>query len=435
MKSPLPKVLHPIAGKPMIEHVMDNLAPINPKKTIIVVGKDSGFRIQDSATNHSTLNSQLSPLFVIQKQQLGTGHAVKQAESELKNFKGVALVLYADTPLITTATMKKMAAAIDNKTAVAVLGFEPEDAGAYGRLVVTPSTELLEIVEFKDATAKQKSIKLCNSGVMAVNAELLFDLLAQIKNNNAKGEYYLTDIVAIARKSGYKCKVVMAEEDEVMGVNSQGERAKAEAILQNKLRNKAMENGVMMIAPETVFLSTDTELAEGVIIHPNVVFGKGVKVGKNVEIKSFSHIDGAVIKAGAIVGPYARLRPGAEIGENAHIGNFVEVKKSKIGKGAKANHLSYIGDSDVGENSNIGAGTITCNYDGYNKFETKIGKGAFIGSNSSLVAPVKIGDGAIIGAGSTILKDVPKDAVAVSQTPQKNMPGKAAAYRKGKKKK
>ncbi len=426
MKSSLPKVLSRVAGKTLVAHAIDSVLPLSPDTIIAVVGAD-----MDNVAQEVKSRAQQAET-VIQDPQLGTGDAVKQAYPVLDGFDGTVLILYGDTPFIKTDTLKRMVENVSQKSAVVtVLGFTPADSAQYGRLVVE-NDELQAIVEYKEATEEQRAIDLCNSGVMAVRGDLLPELLGKIDNNNAKGEYYLTDIVGIARAQGHSCQVVECDEREVMGINSQSDRARAGDIAQAELRERAMERGVVMIAPDTVYMYDDTEIAAEAVIHPYVVFGAGVRVAGGAEIKSFSHIEQAEIGEGAVVGPYARLRPGSEIGERAKIGNFVEVKKSVVKAGAKVSHLSYIGDSIVGEEANIGAGTITCNYDGYNKFTTEIGKGAFIGSNSSLIAPVKIGDGAIVGAGSTIMKDVEPDAIAINQMPQNNKEGRAKNFRDSK---
>jgi len=406
MKSNLPKVLHKIAGKPMINHVIDTAEKLSPEKTVLVVGEE--FPNKENNTN-----------IVIQKDRLGTAHAVLQAKKHLQNFDGKILVLYGDTPLITSETLQKM---IDTNADVTVLGFNPDNPFGYGRLVVQ-NNKLEKIVEEKEANTDEQKIIFCNSGVIAIEGKHLFNLLAEVNNNNAKGEYYLTDIVEIANSKGLTCKAVEGNEDEVLGVNSRVQLAEAENILQQKLRIQAMENGTTLIAPETVFLQTDTKLGKDTIIHPFVVFGEGVTIKDGVEIKSHSNLEKCIIRNGATIGPFARIRPDTDIGENAKIGNFVEIKKSNIDAGAKISHLSYIGDATVGKNANIGAGTITCNYNGKNKFKTEIGCGAFIGSNTALVAPVKVGDYAFIGAGSTINKDVSEKALATSRTKQKEIKG------------
>lgn len=409
MKSSLPKVLHKIGGKEMINHVLDRAEELSPDKIISVVGEE-----MSTLTPTLSLQGRGSINFVIQKERLGTAHAVQQAQESLKDFDGKVLVLYGDTPLITNETLQKM---IESKAEVTVLGFTPDNPFGYGRLVVS-NDKLERIVEQKEANEEELKIGFCNSGVMAIEGKHLFHLLLEVDNNNAKGEYYLTDIVEIANKKGLICKTVEGDEDEVLGVNSRVQLAEAEEILQQKLRIKAMENGATLIAPETVFLQCDTKLGKDTIIHPFVCFYEKVTVEDGVEIKSYSHLDNCIIRENAVIGPFARIRPESDIGREAKIGNFVETKKAKVEEGAKINHLSYVGDAVVGKNANIGAGTITCNYDGKNKFTTEIGQGAFIGSNTALVAPVKIGDYSFIGAGSTITKDVESGALATSRVKQ-----------------
>jgi bifunctional UDP-N-acetylglucosamine pyrophosphorylase/glucosamine-1-phosphate N-acetyltransferase len=365
---------------------------------------------------------------VVQEPQLGTGHAVSQAAPVLKDFKGDVLILYGDVPLTSAGTLAAMVEARASADIV-VLGFRAADPAAYGRLKLAADGSLEAIVEFKDATLEERQISLCNSGIMCLDAGLLFDLLSHVKNDNAKGEYYLTDIVGLARARGLKAAVVETSEREVIGVNSRAELAEAEAIFQARARAQAMADGATLIAPETVFFSYDTRLGRDVIVEPNVVFGPGVTVGDNVTIHAFSHLEGATVDSHVRIGPFARLRPGAELRRKAKVGNFGEVKKAVLEEGAKVNHLTYIGDARVGAGANVGAGTITCNYDGFFKYKTDIGAGAFIGSNTSLVAPVKIGDGAIVGAGSVVTRDVEADALAVTRAEQKEIKGWAAKFR------
>ena len=359
----------------------------------------------------------------------GTGDAVKCALPGLDGFNGIVFVLYADTPLITAETLNRMSSVIGQGAGVAVLGFSPAEPGAYGRLVVSGENELDRIVEAKDASPEELAISLCNSGVMALRSNVLFEQLPAISNNNAKGEYYLTDIVELARKAGETAKVVEGDEEEVLGVNSRVELAEAEAVFQKRRRHSAMLAGVTLGDPDTVYFSHDTALGNDVIVGQNVVFAPGVTVESGAEIKPFTHLEGVLVKAGAAIGPYARLRPGTIVGENAKIGNFVETKKADIGQEAKISHLSYIGDATVGADANIGAGTITCNYDGFRKHQTVIGAGAFVGSNSSLVAPLTIGDGAYVGSGSVITKDVDGDALAVARGRQISKSGWAISFR------
>jgi bifunctional UDP-N-acetylglucosamine pyrophosphorylase/glucosamine-1-phosphate N-acetyltransferase len=420
MKSAKPKVMHALAGRPMILHLLDMVRSLDAAQSVVVTGPGME-EITAAVAPAST---------VLQQERNGTAHAVAQAKPLLKDFDGTVLVLYGDTPLITKATIEAMLerrAQVPN-TAVVVLGFRPKHGGEYGRLVFG-ANGLQAIVEYKDATAAQRAIPLCNSGVMAIDGKYLFPLIDKIGNDNAKGEYYLTDIVKLAVSQGLTASYVEADEEELLGVNSRTELAEAEALVQRRLRSRAMAGGVTLIDPASVTLNWDTELGQDVTIGPNVVFGGGVKIADNVEIRPFCHLEGVSIGSGALIGPFARLRPGATIGESAHIGNFVEVKNASIEAGAKVNHLSYIGDARVGQGANVGAGTITCNYDGFHKSFTEIGAGAFIGSNSSLVAPVKIADGAIIGAGSVITKDVAENALAVARGSQMELPGWAQRFR------
>lgn len=420
MKSALAKPLHAVAGRAMLDWSL-GLARSAGAAQIVTVWGAHGPAVRDRAESAGSMT-------VIQDPPLGTGHAVRQAEAALAGFEGDVVVLYADTPLIRPETVEAVFAALDD-AAVAVLGFEPREPGGYGRLIESAPGVLEAIVEAKDATEAQRAVRLCNSGVIACRAEHLWGWLSKLKNDNAKGEYYLTDIVAMARADGLNARVVRADPGEVLGVNDRADLAAAEAAFQTRRRAEAMTAGVTLIAPETVFFSHDTELAADVLVEPNVVFGPGVSVASGAVIHAFSHLEGARVGPGCEVGPYARLRPGAVLEAGAKVGNYVEVKKSRLGEGAKANHLAYIGDSDVGANVNIGAGTITCNYDGFLKHRTVIGEGAFIGSNSSLVAPVEIGAGAMTGSGSVITGDVPADALALARARQENKPGWAARFR------
>ncbi|WP_404379754.1 bifunctional UDP-N-acetylglucosamine diphosphorylase/glucosamine-1-phosphate N-acetyltransferase GlmU [Caenispirillum salinarum] len=420
MKSALPKVMHPLTGRPMVSHLLSTVEAVGVDEAVVVVGPGME-AVGRAVAPHPTVE---------QTDRLGTAHAVMQAREVLAGFDGDVLVLYGDTPLITPETLGKMLEARRGpvRPAVVVLGFRPEDPGAYGRLMMDGDS-LEAIVEAKDATPEQLAVDLCNSGVMCVDGAKLLDLLDRVGNDNAKGEYYLTDIVALARGEGLACAVVEGAEEELLGVNSRAELAVAEAVAQKRLRKAAMDGGATLIAPETVFMSHDTVIGRDVVIQPNVTFGPGVKVGDGVEIKGFCHFEQCTIAQGATVGPYARLRPGAEVGEGANIGNFVEIKKAVVEPGAKVNHLTYIGDARVGAKANIGAGTITCNYDGFMKYHTDIGTGAFIGSNSALVAPVKIGDGAIVAAGSVVTGDVEPDSLAVARGRQEARPGWAGRFR------
>jgi len=423
MKSALPKVLNQVAGQPMVAHVVAACEAAGASKIVVVVapGMDD---VRAAVAPHAC---------VIQDPPLGTGHAAKAAREELKGFAGEVMILFGDSGLMTAAALERLRVKrAETGAALVIAGFEPADPGANGRLILNAQGELEAIVEAKEATDEQRLIRLCNGGLMLCEAHKLWTLLDKIENKNAKSEYYLTDCVHLARAAGWLCASVLCSENEVRGVNTKIELAEVEAVMQKRLREAAMEAGVTMTDPASVFLCADTELAPGVSIGPNVVFGPGVKVGANVEIKPFCHLEKVEIAPGAVIGPFARLRPGAKIGEGAHIGNFVEIKNATIEAGAKVNHLSYIGDARVGAKANIGAGTITCNYDGFTKAHTDIGAGAFIGSNSSLVAPVSIGDGAIVGAGSTITKDVSADALAVTRAKTTLIEGWAAKFRKQK---
>ena len=425
MASDLPKPLHSIAGKAMVSHVLSAVASVSPDRTIVVTAPEMEADIV-SAIGAAEV--------ILQHPQLGTGHAALQARETLAGFAGDVLVIFADNVLIRPETYQALLQArrAADDPAVVVLGFRPENTAAYARLVLDDAGHLERIVEFKDATSEEREIGLCNSGVMAIDGAVLFDLLGQVGDDNAQGEYYLTDIVMLARQQGRTAAVVEADATELMGVDTRAGLAKAEAVVQGRLRRAAMAAGATLIDPDTVHLCSDTQLGRDTVVAPYVVFGPGVEIGERVEIRSFSHLEGCRIAADAVIGPFARIRPEAEIGPAARIGNFVEVKKARIDEGAKVNHLSYIGDAHVGAGANVGAGTITCNYDGFNKSLTEIGRGAFIGSNSALVAPVKIGDGAIIGAGSVISEEVPADALALTRAELKSVPDYARRYRKRK---
>jgi bifunctional UDP-N-acetylglucosamine pyrophosphorylase/glucosamine-1-phosphate N-acetyltransferase len=423
MKSDLHKVLHPIAGRPMLLHLIDSVAALDPERTIVVTGA-AGEQVEAAV-------APLGVTTVAQAEQLGTGHAVQQAEGTLAGFEGDVLVLYGDVPLVTTETMRRMLDRLHAEDApvVVVLGFRPADPGAYGRVIADADGRIAKMVEFKDASAGERAETLCNSGLMAVRARDLFALIAQVGNDNAAGEYYLPDIVMLAAADGRGSAVIEAQADEVAGVNSRAELARLEARWQEARRERAMAEGATLIAPETVWFAWDTVLGRDVTIEPDVVFGSGVTIGDRVTIHAFSHLHGATVGNGAAIGPYARLRPGADVGVGARVGNFVEMKNAVLGHGAKANHLTYLGDADIGPGANIGAGTITCNYDGFFKYRTSIGAGAFIGSNSALVAPVSIGDGAIVGAGSVVTRDVEANALAVARGDQQQKSGWARTFR------
>ena len=410
MNSELPKVLHAIAGAPMLIHAMKSGASLDPERTVIVAGHGA------TAVGKVAQDWDDRAEVVLQAEQLGTGHGVAQASGALSDFSGDAFVLYGDTPFIRPETLTAMAAARQFHDVV-VLGFDAADPGRYGRLVT--SGEVLErIVEFKDASDEERAITLCNSGVVAADSATLFDLVAAIKNDNAAGEYYLTDIIEIARSRGLSATVVRCDESETMGINSRAELAVAEGAFQTARRAEALADGVTLQAPETVYFAHDTVIGRDSIIEPNVVFGPDVTVESGATIRAFSHLEGCHVSRGSVVGPYARLRPGAELAENVKIGNFVEVKNAQIAEGAKVNHLSYIGDATIGAGSNIGAGTITCNYDGVFKHHTVIGARVFVGSNTMLVAPVTLGDDSMTASGSVITRDVPAEALALSRAPQ-----------------
>jgi bifunctional UDP-N-acetylglucosamine pyrophosphorylase/glucosamine-1-phosphate N-acetyltransferase len=422
MRSTTPKALHALGGQSLLAHVLDAAAKAGAGAIAVVVGPDN------EAVAAEALRVAPKARIFVQTQRQGTAHAVLAARKAIADKPDDILVMFADTPLVPPAILAELRAALGRGTSVAVLGFTPADPAGYGRLVMQ-GDELAAIREERDASPAERTIAFCNGGLMALAGDKAVALLDAIGDTNAKGEYYLTDAVAIARDMGLKAVAISAEEDDVRGINTKAQLAEAEAVLQQRLRLAAMQAGVTLIAPETVFLSADTKLGKDVTIEPNVVFGPGVTVEDGALIRAFSHLEGAHVGKGARVGPFARLRPGAELGADVHIGNFVEVKQATVEAGAKANHLAYIGDARVGEGANIGAGTITCNYDGVAKHRTDIGKGAFIGSNSSLVAPVKIGDGAYVGSGSVVTKDVPDGALAVARAKQANKEGWAKRLR------
>jgi bifunctional UDP-N-acetylglucosamine pyrophosphorylase/glucosamine-1-phosphate N-acetyltransferase len=417
MKSSLPKALHPIAGRPMLRHLLAACEAVFDR-VVVVIGPGME-AVAKVAAPHAC---------VIQHDRLGTAHAALQAVERFG--PGDVAVLYADNPLISEETLRALLARRAGEPAVglALLAMRPADPARYGRVIGT-ADDVQRVVEFKDATAAEREVGLCNAGVLCAASADMARWLAAVRNDNAAGEYYLTDLVGLARAEGRRVAAVEAPEAELRGINSRAELAQAEATVQQALRLRAMDGGVTMTAPETVFLCADTVLGQDVTIGPNVVFGPGVTVQDGVEIRAFSHLEGCTVREGAIIGPFARLRPGADVGEAAHIGNFVEVKATKLGRGAKANHLAYLGDAEVGAGTNIGAGTITCNYDGFAKHRTTIGAGVFIGSDSILVAPVSVGDGAMVTAGSVITDDVPADAMAFGRARQEHKPGRAAAFR------
>jgi bifunctional UDP-N-acetylglucosamine pyrophosphorylase / glucosamine-1-phosphate N-acetyltransferase len=421
MKSDLHKVLHPIAGRPMLMHLMASVDALRPAKKVVVVGSGKD-QLEVALAGSAEL--------AVQEPQLGTGHAVQQAEAALAGFDGDVLILYGDVPFVPTATMQTMIDRLNasDAPAVVVLGFEPEDTLNYGR-VITKGDRIVKMVEHTDATDSERETRLCNSGLMAAKVQDLFALLARVTDENAAKEYYLIDIVNIANADGRLCAVVKTDPFDVAGINSRAELAQMEGQWQQRRRRQAMDDGATLIAPKTVWFAHDTVIGRDVLIEPNVFFGPGVSVAGNVTIHAFSHIEGATIASGAEIGPFARLRPGAVMDEKSKVGNFVEMKKARLGKGAKANHLTYLGDAEVGAGANVGAGTITCNYDGFFKYKTEIGEGAFIGSNSALVAPVSIGAGAIVAAGSVVTADVQPDSLAIARGNQENKPNWAKRFR------
>ncbi|MDJ0685508.1 MAG: bifunctional UDP-N-acetylglucosamine diphosphorylase/glucosamine-1-phosphate N-acetyltransferase GlmU [Alphaproteobacteria bacterium] len=420
MRAPLPKALQTVGGLPMLKHVQASVSSLAPALEIVVVGPDMPALRQATAP----------AVCVEQSERRGTADAVKSAREALADFQtGCVFILFGDSPFLPSAALREMAEAQAAGAAVVVLGFDARDPTNYGRLVLDKTGALDRIVEERDATADEKAITLCNSGVMAVDAAHLFPLVDQVRNDNAKGEYYLTDLVALARQAGLDCRAILADEADLMGVDSKADLAVAEARFQDGRRAAALAAGVTLRDPATVWFSWDTALAPGCEIGRNVVLGPGVSVEEGAVVRDFCHLEGATVRAGAAVGPFARLRPETEIGPGARIGNFVEVKNALFGEGAKANHLSYIGDASVGAGANVGAGTITCNYDGVNKARTEIGDSAFIGSNSALIAPISIGAGAIVGAGSTLSKDVKPDALVSTRAPVWDTDGGAARFR------
>jgi len=418
MNSDLPKVLHPLGGVPLVVHAMQSGAAVDPDKIVVVAGH--GF----DAVQKAVLAHNPDAFVIEQEEQLGTGHAVLQAQKALADFNGDVIVVFGDTPFVRPETIANMVQARANGSEIVMLGFEAADPGRYGRMVVRDG-QFERIVEAKDASPEELAITLCNGGLVAANAATLFDLLKTIGNDNASGEYYLTDIIAAGRDRGLSASVVTCDEAETLGINTRAELARAETLFQTRKRAEALENGVTLIAPDTVFFAFDTVIGRDAVIEPNVVFGPDVTIESGATIRAFSHLEGCHVSRDAIVGPYARLRPGAELAEGAKVGNFVEVKNAMIHEGAKVNHLSYIGDASIGARSNIGAGTITCNYDGFMKHRTEIGEGAFIGSNTMLVAPVTVGTEAMTATGSVINKNVPDGALALARARQETKPGMA----------
>ena len=425
MKSTRSKVLHHVGGRSMLEWVAQLARSAGAEKIVCVVGEAN----KDVRAAAEALGLDIA----VQEPQLGTAHAVSAAKKALKGFKGNLAILYADTPFVTKRTLNRVYKSLETGADVTVLGFEPDDPGAYGRLI-TEKGELTAIVEAREASPEELAVGLCNSGVVAASVKNMFWALDRVDNNNLKGEYYLTDIVEILRANKKKAKAIIADTDEVMGVNSRLDLAIAEMSFQVGMRQAMLKKGVTLRDPDTIYFSYDTTIAQDAEIGANVVFGPGVKIAKHAVIHPFCHIEGTKIGEGAQIGPFARLRPGTEMGAGSKAGNFVETKKAKVGKNSKINHLSYIGDAKIGIGANIGAGTITCNYDGYFKHQTTIGDGAFVGTNSSLVAPVKIGKGAYLGSGGVITKDVPADALAVARADQVNKKGWAKRYNTAQKK-
>ncbi|MBO6527863.1 bifunctional UDP-N-acetylglucosamine diphosphorylase/glucosamine-1-phosphate N-acetyltransferase GlmU [Erythrobacter sp.] len=429
MKSDLHKVLHPIAGRPMLDHLLATVDSLKPAKKVVVVGAGRS-QLEEALGERAET--------CLQEPQLGTGHAVQMAEEGLAGHSGDVLVLYGDVPFVKGETMQAMLDRLhaDDKPKVVVLGFEPEDPGHYGRVIADADGRIAKMVEYKDASEEERACRLCNSGVMAARGADMFDLLRRVGNDNAQGEYYLVDIVNIANADGETCAVIATDTpEEVSGINSRAELAAAEAQWQELKRAEAMAGGVTLKAPETVFFSWDTEVANDVTVEPHVVFGPGVTIARGAVIRAFSHLEGATVGEDCSVGPYARLRPGAVMEKDAKVGNFVEMKKATLGEGAKASHLTYLGDAEVGAGANIGAGTITCNYDGYFKYKTVIGERAFIGSNSALIAPVRIGADAIVAAGSAVSRDVGDGDLRMVRGDQVVKPGWADRFHDTMKKK
>jgi bifunctional UDP-N-acetylglucosamine pyrophosphorylase/glucosamine-1-phosphate N-acetyltransferase len=423
MRSDIHKVLHPIAGRPLLLHLLDSVDKLGAVRRVVVVGK--GRDQVEKALDGSNV------AIAHQAEQKGTAHAVTQAREALAGYEGPVLILYGDTPFVQASTLDRMLERLDGKAGpgVVVLASRPDDPLKYGRIILGEGDHIAKMVEYKDATEEERAVRLCNSGMMAVRAPDLFHWLDKVGNDNAAGEYYLPDIVNIAAAEGREAVVIEGDPYETAGVNSRAELAHLELEWQRRHREQALEQGATLIDPESVWFAYDTKLGRDVTVEPHVVFGPGVEVADGATIKAFSHIEGAIIGARAVIGPFARIRPGTRLAEGTKVGNFVELKKAEVARGAKVNHLSYIGDSQVGEAANIGAGTITCNYDGFRKYGTVIGAGAFIGSNTALVAPVTVGDGAIVGAGSVITRDVEPDSLALERSEQKGISGWARRFR------
>ena len=423
MRSDTHKVLHPIASQPLLLHLLDRVDGLGASKRVVVVGKgrdqvERTLSERDVAVAH-------------QAEQKGTGHAVLQAKDSLSGYDGAVLVLYGDTPFVEPATLARMLERLNGADGpgIVVRASKPADPGAYGRIILGEGDRIAKMVEYRDATPEEREVRLCNSGMMAIRAPDLLRWLGQVKNDNAAGEYYLPDVVNIAASEGREAVVIEGDPYETAGVNSRAELAHLELEWQRRRREQVLDEGATLIDPESVWFAYDTKLGRDVTVEPHVVFGPGVEVADGATIKAFSHIEGAIIGTRASIGPFARIRPGTTLGERSKVGNFVELKNAKVAASAKVNHLSYVGDAEIGSGANIGAGTITCNYDGFGKYRTVIGEGAFIGSNTALVAPVTIGDGAIVGAGSVITSDVDPDSLAVERSEQKGVAGWARRFR------
>jgi bifunctional UDP-N-acetylglucosamine pyrophosphorylase/glucosamine-1-phosphate N-acetyltransferase len=423
MRSDTHKVLHPIASRPLLLHLLDRVDALGADRRVVVVGKGRD-QVEQMLEGREVLIAH-------QAEQLGTGHAVQQAAEALADYDGPVLVLYGDTPFVEAATLRRMLARLDGDggPGIVVLASQPADPLKYGRIILGQGDRIAKMVEYKDATEEERAVRLCNSGMMAVRAKDLFRWLGRVGNDNAAGEYYLPDIVNIAAAEGREAVVIEGDPYETAGVNSRAELAHLELEWQRRRREQVLDEGATLIDPESVWFAYDTKLGRDVTVEPHVVFGPGVTIADGATIHAFSHIEGATIGAKASIGPFARIRPGTRLAEKTKVGNFVELKKADVGAGAKVNHLSYVGDASVGAKANIGAGTITCNYDGFGKYRTDIGEGAFIGSNTALVAPVTVGDGAIVGAGSVITRDVEPDSLALERNEQKGIAGWARRFR------
>ena len=423
MRSDTHKVLHPIASRPLLLHLLDRVDALGAERRVVVVGKGRE-QVEAAIAGRDVA-------IALQAEQKGTGHAVQQAQAPLEGYNGPVLILYGDTPFVEADTLRRMIDRLngDGGPGVVVLASCPPDPLKYGRIILGEGDRIAKMVEYKDATEEERAVRLCNSGMMAVRSRDLFRWLGEVGNDNAAGEYYLPDVVNIAAAEGREAVVIEGDPYETAGVNSRAELAHLELEWQRRRREQVLHEGATLIDPESVWFAYDTKLGRDVTVEPHVVFGPGVQVADGSTIKAFSHIDGAVIGAKANIGPFARIRPGTTLADRTKVGNFVELKKADIGEGAKVNHLSYVGDATIGAQANIGAGTITCNYDGFGKYRTVIGAGAFIGSNTALVAPVSIGDGAVVGAGSVITEDVEPDSLAVERTEQKGIAGWAKRFR------